>query len=75
MWLLHYNINARNVKLHFSLCDISEIAKPKISSWVPSKKSFVNLVFFHVITLFLDHKKKIEKLYFIHILFYVLCRE
>ncbi len=36
MWLLHYNINARNVKLHFSLCDLSEIAKPKISSWVPS---------------------------------------
>ncbi len=32
MWLLHYN-NAENVKLHFSLCDFSEIPKPTISSW------------------------------------------
>ncbi len=31
MWLLHYNNNAENVKLHFSLCDFSEIAKPKIN--------------------------------------------
>ncbi len=61
MWLLHYNNNAQNVKLHFSLCDLSEIAKPKTSSWDPSKNIFVNLVFFHVITLFLDHKKKNEK--------------
>ncbi len=29
MWLLHYNKNAENVKMHFSLCDFSEIAKPK----------------------------------------------
>ncbi len=29
MWLLYYNKNAENVKLHFSLCDFSEIAKPK----------------------------------------------
>ncbi len=27
MWLLHYNKNAENVKLHFSLCDFSEIDK------------------------------------------------
>ncbi len=31
MWLLHYNKNAENVKLHFSLCDLSEIAKPKVN--------------------------------------------
>ncbi len=30
MWLLHYNKNTKNVKLHFSLCDVSEIAKPKV---------------------------------------------
>ncbi len=30
MWLLHYNKNTKNVKLHFSLCDFSEIAKPKV---------------------------------------------
>ncbi len=31
MWLLHYNKNTEKVKLHFSLCDFSEIAKPKIN--------------------------------------------
>ncbi len=28
---LYYNKNAENVKLHFSLCDFSEIAKPKVN--------------------------------------------
>ncbi len=31
MWLLRCNKNAENVKLHFSLCDFSEIAKPKVN--------------------------------------------
>ncbi len=31
MWLLHYNKNAENVKIHFSLCYFSEIAKPKVN--------------------------------------------
>ncbi len=31
MWLLHYNKNAENVKLRFSLCDFSEIAQPKVN--------------------------------------------
>ncbi len=31
MWLLHYNKYAENVKMHFSLCNFSEIAKPKVN--------------------------------------------
>ncbi len=31
MWLLHYNTNTENVKMYFSLCDFSEIAKPKVN--------------------------------------------
>ncbi len=45
MWLLHYNNNAENVKLHFSLCDFSEIAKPTISSWDRKKKNLKNNIF------------------------------
>ncbi len=31
MWLLYYNKNAENVKLHFKLMYFSEIAKPKVN--------------------------------------------
>ncbi len=54
---------------------LTQLSRTKVHliSWDPPKKSFVNLVFFDVITLFrVDHKKKnlnniSEKLYFIHI--------